>query len=92
MAEQQGKLKKLYNARSNLESELPDIHKDITDDIDWQDRMVRVERLLSKLKDVFNKPVQNNEEHIWLDQLIRETRFNLSCPGAMAGWSNYEQW
>ena len=53
MAEQQEKLKKLFNARSNLESELCNIHKDITDAIDRQDRRVKVERLVSKLKDVF---------------------------------------
>ena len=62
MAEQQEKLKKLFNARSNLESELCNIHKDITDAIDRQDRRVKVERLVSKLKDVFSKLVQKNEE------------------------------
>ena len=46
MAEQQDKLKKLFNARSNLESELCNIHKDITDAIDRQDRRVKVERLV----------------------------------------------
>ena len=62
MAEQQEKLKKLFNARSNLESELCNIHKDITDAIDRQDRRVKVERLVSKLKDVFSKLMQKNEE------------------------------
>ena len=62
MAEQQEKLKKLFNARSNLESELHNIHKDITDAIDRQDRLVKVERLVSKLKDVFSKLAQKNEE------------------------------
>ena len=62
MAEQQEKLKKLFNARSNLESELCNIHKDITDAVDRQDRRVKVERLVSKLKDVFSKLVQKNEE------------------------------
>ena len=62
MAEQQDKLKKLFNARSNLESELYNIHKDITDAIDRQDRRVKVERLVSKLKDVFSKLVEKNEE------------------------------
>ena len=62
MAEQQEKLKKLFNARSNLESELCNIHKDITDAIDRQDRRVKAERLVSKLKDVFSKLVQKNEE------------------------------
>ena len=62
MAEQQDKLKKLFNARSNLESELRNIHKDITDAIDRQDRRVKVERLVSKLKDVFSKLVHKNEE------------------------------
>ena len=62
MADQQEKLKKLFNARSNLESELCNIHKDITDAIDRQDRRVKVERLVSKLKDVFSKLVQKNEE------------------------------
>ena len=62
MAEQQEKLKKLFNARSNLESELRNIHKDITYAIDCQDRRVKVERLISKLKNVFNKLVQKNEE------------------------------
>ena len=62
MAEHQEKLKKLFNARSNLESELCNIHKDITDAIDRQERKVKVERLVSKLKDVFSKLVQKNEE------------------------------
>ena len=62
MAERQEKLKKLFNARSNLESELCNIHKDITDAIDRQDRKVKVERLVSKLKDIFSKLVQKNEE------------------------------
>ena len=62
MAEQQKKLKKFFNARSNLESDLCNIHKDITDAIDRQDRRVKVERLVSKLKDVFSKLVQKNEE------------------------------
>ena len=62
MTEQQEKLNKLFNARSNLESELCNIHKDITDAIDRQDRRVKVERLVSKLKDVFSKLVQKNEE------------------------------
>ena len=47
MTEQQEKLKKLFNARSNLESELCNIHKDITDAIDCQCRRVKVERLVS---------------------------------------------
>ena len=62
MAEQQEKLKKLFNARSNLESELCNIHKDNTDAIDRQDRRVKIERLVSKLKDVFSKLAQKNEE------------------------------
>ena len=52
MAEEQEKLKKLFNARSNLESELRNIHKDITGAIDRQERRVKVERSVSKLKDV----------------------------------------
>ena len=62
MAEQQEKLKKLFNARSNLESELCNIHRDITDAIDSQGRRVKVKRLVSKLKDVISKLVQKNEE------------------------------
>ena len=61
MTEQQEKLKKLFNARSNPESELSNIHNDITDGIDRQDRRVKFERLVSKLKDVFGKLVQKNE-------------------------------
>ena len=62
MDEQQEKLKKLFIARSNLQSELRNIHNDITDAIDLQDRRVKVERLFSKLKDVSSKLVQKNEE------------------------------
>ena len=62
MTEQQEKLKKLFNARSNLQSEIYNIHKDITDAIDRQDRRVKVERLVSKLKDAFSKLVEKNEE------------------------------
>ena len=66
MAEQQEKLKKLLNARSNLESELCSIHKDITDAIDRQDRRFKIESLVSKLKDVFSKLVQKNKELFYL--------------------------
>ena len=62
MAEQQEKLKKLFIARSNLEFELCNIHMDITDAIDCQDRRDKVERLVFKLRDVFSKLVQKNEE------------------------------
>ena len=62
MDEQQQKLKKLFNARSNLESELRNMHRDITDAIDRQDRRVKSGTLASKLKDVFSKLVQKNEE------------------------------
>ena len=44
MADHQEKLKKLFNARSNLESDLCNIHKDITDAINRQDRKVKAER------------------------------------------------
>ena len=62
MVEHQEKLKKLFNARSNLESELCNIHKDVTDAINRQDRRVKVERVVSKLKDVFSKLIHKNEE------------------------------
>ena len=62
MAEQQVKLKKFFNARFNLASELCNIHREITDAIDRQDRRVKVVRLVFKLKDVFRKLVQKNAE------------------------------
>ena len=62
MPEQHEKFKKLFNARSNLEYELCNIHKDITEAIECQDRRVKNERLVSKLKGVFSKLVQKNEE------------------------------
>ena len=62
MTEQHDKLKKLFNARSNLESKLRNIHRDITDAINRQDRRVKVERLVSKMKDVFSELVQKNVE------------------------------
>ena len=37
-------------------------HEDITDAKDLQDRRVKIERLDSKLNDVFSKLVQKNEE------------------------------
>ena len=49
MAEQQEKLKKLFNTRSNLESELRNIHKDITNAICREDRKIKVERLVFRL-------------------------------------------
>ena len=64
MADQREKLKKLYNARSNLESELCTIQKNITDAIDQHDRRAKIERLVPKLTDVFNKLVHKNEELI----------------------------
>ena len=62
MAEQEEKLKKPNNAGLNLESELCNIHKNINDAIDRQDMRVKVESLLSKMKDVFSKLVQEKEE------------------------------
>ena len=62
MTEQQKKLIELFNAKSNLASEFCNIHKDITDAIDRQDRRVKVQRLICKLKDIFSKLVQKNEE------------------------------
>ena len=62
MTKSQEKLKKLFSARSNLKSELRNIHKDITDVIDRQDRRVKFEQLSSKLKDSFCKLVLKNGE------------------------------
>ena len=62
MAEQQENMKKLFKARSNPEYELRNIHIDITEAIDRQDRRVKVERLVTKLEDFFTKLVQKNEE------------------------------
>ena len=62
MAEQQEKLKGLYNARSNLESEMRNIHKNITDTKDWPDRRVKFEQLDFKLKDAFSGLLQKNED------------------------------
>ena len=80
MAEHQENLKKLLNARSNLESELCNIHKDITDAVDRQDRRVKVERLVSKLKDVFSKLVEKNEK---LVKRRTQIQFTLSLSN---GW------
>ena len=55
-------MKKLFDARSNIDSELRNIHRDIKDAIDRQDRRVKFERLASKLKDVFSILAQKNEE------------------------------
>ena len=62
MAEQEEKLKKLYSARPNLESEMCNLHMDINDAVDQRDRKVKIERLVSKMKDVFSKLVLKNEE------------------------------
>ena len=84
MAEQQEKLKKLFNARSNLESELCNIHKDITDAIDRQDRRVKVERLVTRLKDLFSKLVEKNEELFNLaSKAENQIQFTLSLSN---GW------
>ena len=83
MAHQHEKLKKLFNARSNLESELRKIHMDITDVIDRQDKKVKVERLVSKLKDVFSKLVQKNEELFDLVKRRTQIQFILSLSN---GW------
>ena len=67
MTEQQEKSKKLNIAKSNLESELRNINNDITDAIDRQDRRIEVERLVSNLKDFFDKLVQKIEKSLtWL--------------------------
>ena len=62
MTEQREKLKTLFNARSILESDLHNIHKDIKDAVDRHDRRIENERLVSNLKDVFSKLVQKTEE------------------------------
>ena len=54
MGEQQEKLKNFFNARSNLKTELRNIQLNFTDAIDRQDRRVKNERLVSKLKDFFS--------------------------------------
>ena len=77
---QQKKLKKLFNARSNLESQLLNIHKDITEAIDRQDRRVKVERLVSMLKDAFSKLMQKNEEQIDLASKAENPDSDYSCP------------
>ena len=79
MAEQQEKLKKLFNARFNLKSELRNIHRDITDAIYRQDRRVKAERLLCKMKDVFSKLLQKNEELFDLACKADSPRFNTHC-------------
>ena len=58
-------IEELYNARSNLESELCNIRKDNTDAIDRQDRRVKVERLVFKLMEVFSKLVQKKNEELF---------------------------
>ena len=58
MTEPQVQFKKLYNARCILESELGHIHKVITDEIDCQDRRVKVERLSSVSKNAFSEQIQ----------------------------------
>ena len=62
MAYRKENLKTLFNARSNLQSELLNIHKDIRDAIDRQSRRAKVEHLVSKLKEFFSKLVRKNEE------------------------------
>ena len=57
-------IENIFNARSIQESELRNIHRDITDAVDRQDRRIKFERWVSKLKDVFSKLVQKNEEQI----------------------------
>ena len=83
MTEQPEKLKKLFKAGSNLESELQNNHKDITDAIDWQDRRVKIERLVSKLKDVSSKLVQKNKE---LLDLASETENPNSIYSVLEQW------
>ena len=86
MAEQQEKLKKLYLAKSNLESELQNIRRDMTDAINWQDKRVKVERLVSKLKDVFSKLLQKNEEPF---DLASKTENPYSIYSVLEQWLDY---
>ena len=82
--QQQDKLKKFFNATFNLESELRIIYKNITEAIDHQDRRVKVERLVSKLKYVFSKLVQKNEELFDLaSKAENQTQFIMSLSN---GW------
>ena len=55
-------MKKLFFARSNLQSELRNIHEDITEAKERQGRRVKVKGLFSKLNVVFHKLMQKNEE------------------------------
>ena len=64
LAELHEKLKKLYNARSYLNSEVRNTHKHITDDIDWLENRAKIERLVFKLKSAIGKLVQKNEEYL----------------------------
>ena len=51
---------KVFYPRPNLEYYSP--NKDIADILEWQSKRVKVKRLISKLKDIFSKLVQKNEE------------------------------
>ena len=50
----------LYSARSNLQPELRENQKNITDASERRERRINFERLVSKLKDAFSKLVQQN--------------------------------
>ena len=53
---------KLYSARAKIEAELNNIYGEINNAVDKQNRKVKIERLIVKCKDAFNRVVDKNEE------------------------------
>ena len=62
MARLQDKFNKLCSARAKLEAELNNIYGEINNAVYKQDRKVKIERLILKCKDAFNRVVDKNEE------------------------------
>ena len=58
------KVKKLYAARSKREADLHAIHEDILHCINFQNRRVKVERLVTKCNEAFMTVVDKNEDLI----------------------------
>ena len=68
----QNKFNKLYRARAKLEAELKNIYGEINNDVNKQDRKVKIERLIVKCKDAFTRVVDKNEE---LFDLAQKTEY-----------------
>ena len=95
MATLQDKFNKFYSTRSKLETELNKIYGEINNAVDRQDGKVRIELLVVKCKEAFNKVVHKNEKLFDLARKrsgTKETVTNKTDIAAARGYINSVQY